>query len=162
MKIAINKLETLHWPAVSRIYQDGIKTGNATFEQNSPEWEVWDKGHLKACRIVAVADGKVAGWAALSAISQRCVYGGVCEVSVYVAEDFRGRGVGRILLKALIDASEKNGIWTLQAGIFPENKASISLHKSMGFREVGVREKIGRMNDVWRDVVLLEKRSKKI
>lgn len=147
------------WPAVREIYLQGIATGNATFEQSVPEWKEWDERHLPSCRLVARLDGRIVGWAALSPVSSRCVYGGVAEVSIYVAEDARGRGVGRRLLAALVDASEHNGIWTLQAGIFTENQASIHLHQQAGFRIVGTRERIGCMNGVWRDIVLMERRS---
>lgn len=160
------------WPAVREIYRQGIATGNATFETELPEWEKWDGNHRKDCRLVALEpfgkDGEfvirledvtVIGWAALSLVSGRQVYRGVAEVSVYVAAAARGRGVGKALLRALVGESERNGIWTLQAGIFPENTASISLHKSCGFREVGVRRRIGKLGDVWRDVLLLERRS---
>jgi L-amino acid N-acyltransferase YncA len=148
------------WPAVRAIYLEGIATGNATFEQTAPEWEQWDAGHLTAARIVARLDaGDVAGWAALSAVSTRCVYAGVAEVSVYVAQRARGRGVGQKLLARLIAESEAEGIWTLQAGIFPENIASIALHQRAGFRIVGRRERLGQMNGRWRDVVLMERRS---
>ena len=148
------------WPAVRAIYLQGIATGNATFEQSAPEWKEWDQRHLKSCRLVALLGGKIAGWAALSAVSSRCVYGGVVEVSIYIAEDARGLGIGRRLLGALVNASEQNGIWTLQAGIFPENQASVRLHEQVGFRIVGVRERIGRMDGRWRDTVLMERRSK--
>jgi phosphinothricin acetyltransferase len=147
-----------HWPAVRKIYRQGIETGNATFETQLPAWEKWDAGHRKDCRLVAF-DREVLGWAALSPVSTRHVYRGVAEVSVYVAAAARGRGVGKALLNALIQHSETKGIWTLQAGIFPENTPSIALHKSCGFREVGVRQKIGELRGVWRDVLLLERRS---
>lgn len=148
------------WPAVRAIYLEGIATGNATFEQTTPEWEKWDAGHLRVARIVARSDaGDVVGWAALSGVSSRCVYAGVAEVSVYVAQSARGRGVGQRLLARLISDSEADGIWTLQAGIFPENAASISLHERAGFRIVGQRERLGQMNGRWRDVVLMERRS---
>jgi L-amino acid N-acyltransferase YncA len=147
------------WPAVRAIYLEGIATGNATFEQTAPEWEKWDAGHLPGARIVARSEGDVLGWAALSAVSGRCVYAGVAEVSVYVTESARGRGVGRQLMARLIADSETAGIWTLQAGIFPENVASIALHERAGFRIVGQRERLGQMNGRWRDVVLLERRS---
>lgn len=159
MSIIIQKMTSDHWPVVSEIYIEGISTGNATFEQNCPDWKEWDENHRKDCRIVAIEKEKVVGWAALSNVSGRCIYSGVCEVSVYVSESSRGKGIGKILLKQLISESEKAGIWTLQAGIFPENKSSINLHKKLVFREVGIREKIGKMNGVWRDVILLEKRS---
>jgi L-amino acid N-acyltransferase YncA len=147
-----------HWAAVREIYGQGIATGNATFETELPDWEKWDSSHRKDCRFVA-AGGEVLGWAALSAVSTRRVYRGVAEVSVYVAATARGRGVGKALLEALVKESEVNGVWTLQAGIFPENTASIELHKSCGFREVGVRRRIGKLGEVWRSVALLERRS---
>jgi L-amino acid N-acyltransferase YncA len=147
------------WPAVHEIYLQGIATGNATFEQSAPEWKEWDERHLPSCRLVSRLEGRIVGWAALSPVSSRCVYGGVAEVSIYIAEDARGRGVGRQLLSALVDASEQNGIWTLQAGIFPENQASIRLHQQVGFRIVGRRERLGCMNGQWRDIVLMERRS---
>lgn len=147
------------WPAVREIYLQGIATGNATFEKSAPAWKEWDERHLKSCRLVGRIDDRILGWAALSPVSSRCVYGGVAEVSIYVAEDARGHGVGRRLLAALVDASEQNGIWTLQAGIFPENQASIRLHQQVGFRIVGRRERLGCMNGVWRDIVLMERRS---
>jgi L-amino acid N-acyltransferase YncA len=126
----------------------------------APEWPEWDAAHRDDCRLVARRTGQVVGWAALSPVSRRCVYGGVAEVSVYVAESARGQGIGRALLSALIDASEAAGIWTLQAGIFPENEASVRLHKSCGFRVVGRRERIGQLHGVWRDTLLLERRSR--
>jgi phosphinothricin acetyltransferase len=150
-----------HWPAVLRVYLEGIATGNATFETEAPSWEKWDSGHRATCRLIAQQDSIVLGWAALSPVSSRCVYAGVAEVSVYVAEIARGMGIGKSLLAALIESSENSGVWTLQAGIFPENTASIALHKSFGFREVGCRERIGKMGDSWRDVILLERRSKR-
>jgi L-amino acid N-acyltransferase YncA len=145
--------------AVLDIYRQGIATGNATFETETPSWEKWSAGHLTHSRIVARDGSTVHGWAALSPVSGRCVYGGVAEVSVYIAANARGMGIGRALLQELIQQSERNGIWTLQAGIFPENVASIELHKSCGFREVGRRERIGKLGDRWRDTVLLERRS---
>lgn len=157
----ITNLTERHWPAVKAIYEKGIATGNATFQTEAPEWEEWDKGHIRACRLVAVENEQVIGWAALSAVSSRCVYGGVAEVSVYIHPDARGKGVGRKLLEALIAESEQNNFWTLQAGIFPENEASVALHEKLGFRHVGRREKIGKMNGKWRDTLLLERRSVK-
>ena len=153
-----------HWPHVRAIYEQGIATGNATFQTTAPTWEEWNPGHLPHSRLVALdtdstISGAVLGWAALSPVSGRCVYGGVAEVSVYVAGAARGRGVGRQLLAALVAASEAHGIWTLQAGIFPENTASIRIHAGTGFREVGRRERIGQLHGVWRDTVLLERRS---
>lgn len=148
------------WEAAAAIYRQGIATGNATFEQEAPAWAAWDRGHLPAPRLAARgASGALLGWAALSPVSGRCVYAGVAEVSVYVAEAARGQGVGRALLAALVAASEAAGIWTLQAGIFPENAASVALHHRCGFRTVGRRERLGRMGGVWRDVLLLERRS---
>jgi len=162
MSLAIEPLAPADWDAVRRIYLEGIATGNATFEQSAPEWDKWDAGHLKACRLVARAEDDVLGWAALSPVSGRCVYAGVAEVSVYVADGARGRGVGNALMMALIRESEQNGIWTLQAGIFPENAASIKLHQRSGFRLVGTRERPGQLNGSWRDVVLMERRSKTV
>jgi L-amino acid N-acyltransferase YncA len=151
------------WDAVRAIYLEGIATRNATFETDAPDWEKWDRDHLPNCRLVARKGGRplgrVVGWAALSPVSGRCVYAGVAEVSVYIAEAARGQGVGKTLLQALIEASEQRGIWTLEAGIFPENAASIALHGSCGFREVGRRERIGQMDGVWRDVIFMERRS---
>jgi phosphinothricin acetyltransferase len=157
--VAVEAMAPAHWNAVRRIYADGIATGNATFETAVPEWDAWDRSHLEGCRLVAVEDGTVLGWAALSGVSDRCVYGGVAEVSVYIGEVARGRGVGRVLLERLVKESEAAGFWTLQAGMFRENAASIALHAACGFREVGVRERLGRLHDTWRDVVLMERRS---
>lgn len=148
------------WPEVRAIYVEGIATGNATFQQDAPEWQEWDSAHLSNCRLVVrTDDGRVAGWAALSRVSARPVYAGVAEVSVYVAAAARGQGIGRLLLDGLVAESERQGVWTLQAGIFPENGASLALHRAAGFRVVGVRERLGKMNDQWRDVVLMERRS---
>lgn len=158
--LSIEEMRAQDWEAVQAVYQEGIATGHATFETHTPEWEEWDRGHLRDCRLVARKGGQVVGWGALSSVSRRCVYAGVAEVSIYVAASARGQGIGKTLLRALIEASEREGIWTLQAGIFPENEASIGLHKACGFREVGRRERIGQMKGVWRDVVLLERRSK--
>jgi len=147
------------WPAVRAIYLEGIATGNATFERSAPEWERWDEAHLPTCRLLSRAAGEVVGWAALSPVSRRAVYAGVAEVSVYVSARARGQGVGTRLLARLVEVSEREGLWTLQAGIFPENTASIELHQRAGFRVVGIREKIGSMDGRWRDVVLMERRS---
>lgn len=160
MDITVGKMQDEDREAVQAIYREGIATGNATFETNAPEWEEWDKRHLRDCRLVARVEGQVIGWAALSPVSSRYVYSGVAEVSIYVTASVRGMGVGKALLRALIAESERVGIWTLQGSIFPENVASIVLHKACGFREVGYRERIGQMNGVWRDTVLMERRSK--
>src|SRR5580704_9432276 len=148
------------WDAVRAIYLEGIATRNATFERFAPDWPAWDQGHLPCCRLVARASGscgdsEVLGWTALSPVSSRRVYAGVAEFSIYVAERARGRGIGGALLKALIDVSEREGIWTLQSGIFPENTASLELCRRFGFQVVGTRKRIGNMNGRWRDVVLL-------
>jgi L-amino acid N-acyltransferase YncA len=147
------------WTAVRRIYAEGIATGNATFETTVPDWDRWDAAHLRVCRFVARSTEGVLGWAALSPISSRRVYAGVAEVSVYVAQHARSRKVGSRLLNTLIEGAEQEGIWTLQAGIFPENVASVELHRRQGFRLVGTREKIGAMEGRWRDVLLMERRS---
>ena len=155
----IDRMEAADWGQVRSVYLEGILTGQATFETEAPEWERWDSGHLRQCRLVARSGGKVAGWAALSPVSGRRVYSGVAETSVYVAESFRGSGVGLALLCALVICSERHGIWTLQAGVLAENGASLALHKKCGFREVGRRERIGQLGGIWRDVILLERRS---
>ena len=155
----IQLMTAAHWPAVRAIYEQGIATGDATFETAAPTWEAWDAGHLAGHRLVAAAGGRVVGWAALSPVSDRCAYAGVAEASVYVAADAAGRGVGRALLGRLVAGAEDAGIWTVQAGIFPENRASLALHRRCGFRTVGVRERLGRLDGRWRDVVLLERRS---
>jgi len=160
MGTQIRTLTDDDWEAVRAIYVAGIATGQATFETEAPNWTTWNNSHLPAPRLVAVSEEIPGGWAALGPVSTRSVYAGVAEVSVYVAEEMRGRGLGGLLLKALIKGSEENGIWTLQASIFPENVASISLHHSCGFREVGRRERIARMKGVWRDTLLFERRSK--
>lgn len=157
--IFIEPLTAEHWEAVRSIYLEGIATGNATFQQTAPDWEEWNAGHMPACRMVARSERQIVGWAALSSVSRRPVYRGVAEVSIYVAESARGRGIGAKLIAQLIAASEKEGIWTLQAGIFPENTSSIALHTKAGFRVVGTRSRLGSMNGRWRDVVLLERRS---
>lgn len=160
MNFIIDKMKDEDWEDVASIYRDGIATNNATFETGSPEWEKWNESHLCDCRLVARNEGRIIGWAALSPVSTRCVYSGVAEVTIYVAGSARGIGVGKALLRALIDESERIGIWTLQGGIFPENAASIALTKACGFREVGRRERIGQMDGIWRDVILIERRSK--
>jgi phosphinothricin acetyltransferase len=160
--IAIAALSPEDWNDVRRIYVEGIATGNATFETEPPAWEAWDGSHRADSRLVARSGGRFVGWAALSKVSERCAYGGVAEVSVYVAADARGRGVGRRLLEELVRSSEEAGVWTLQAGIFPENVASIALHERCGFRLVGVRERLGKLRGAWRDVALLERRSRRV
>jgi L-amino acid N-acyltransferase YncA len=159
MNLTIEPMQPEDWQAVRAIYLEGIATRNATFEIDAPGWEKWDGGHLRDCRLVARKGDQVIGWAALSPVSGRCVYADVASLSIYVAETARDQGVGKALLQALIEASELRGIWTLEAGIFPENAASIALHKSCGFREVGRRERIGQMDGVWRDVIFMERRS---
>ena len=149
-----------HWERVKQIYESGIATGIATFETTAPCWENWNDGHLTFARLVAMYNNEVVGWAALSPVSSRCVYGGVAEVSVYVDESYKGIGIGKLLLKKLVTESESNNIWTLQAGIFTDNIASVKLHESVGFRVIGHREKIGKLKDTWKDNYILERRSK--
>jgi len=156
---SIRSLLPSDWTSVRDIYQQGLATGNANFSSAIPDWEEWDNSHVKSCRLAAIENDLVLGWAALTAISDRCVYAGVAEVSIYVAKKSRGKGIGKELLKALIDESEKNNFWTLESRIFPENQASIKIHEEYGFRIVGSRERIGQMNGVWRDILLLERRS---
>jgi L-amino acid N-acyltransferase YncA len=160
MEHVIVTMSPADWDQVRLIYLEGIKTGLATLEREAPDWEKWNASHLEQCRLVAKVDETVTGWAALGPVSTRRVYSGVAEVSVYVSENCRGRGIGHILLEALIACSEVYGIWTLQAGILADNVSSRALHERCGFREVGRRERIGRLGGVWRDVVLLERRSK--
>jgi len=158
-ELNIRPLQAEDWELVRSIYLDGIATGHATFEVEAPTWNHWNNAHLLAPRLVAASAGSILGWAALNAVSTRAVYAGIAEVSVYVDTGSRRHGVGRALLETLITHSEREGIWTLQASIFPENVASIGLLKSCGFRLVGTRERIGRMNGIWRDTWLLERRS---
>lgn len=157
--LTIELLRVEDWPAVAAIYRMGIATGLATFETEVPAWDAWDRSHLAAGRLVARRGNDVLGWAALSPVSGRCVYGGVAEVSIYIADGHRGQGIGRRLLEALIGASEEAGLWTLQATMFPENESSRALHRACGFREVGRRERIGQLGGVWRDTLLMERRS---
>ena len=147
------------WPEVARIFEEGIATGNATFEIEVPSWEDWDRAHLAGQRFVAVDDRRVVGWIALAPVSSRACYAGVAEISVYVAEDARGLRVGSVLLTTLVESAERNGIWTLQTSVFPENEASLALLRRFGFRTVGSRERIGQLHGVWRDTVLVERRS---
>lgn len=162
MKTVIAEMLATDWPEVERIYLEGVATGQATFETQSPGWESWDAGHLQACRLVVSKGGKIAGWAALSPVSKREVYKGVAEVSIYIGDAFRGQGIGKALFARLVDEAEKHGLWTLQSSVFRENKATMALHRKMGFREIGFREKIAKHNGVWRDTVLLERRSKAV
>jgi L-amino acid N-acyltransferase YncA len=155
----IVELTENHWPQVSAIYESGIATGNAHFSMQVPAWEEWDNEHIKNCRLVAIENNVVLGWAALTAISDRCVFAGVAEVSVYVAENARGKGIGKKLLGELAKQSEQHNYWTLEARIFAENSASIKIHEDNGFRIIGKRERIGKLNGVWRDTILLERRS---
>lgn len=155
----IISIEQKHYPALAAIYAEGIATGKATFETNVPSWEAWDISHLKHCRIAAMQNDKMLGWAALSPVSSRKVYQGVAELSLYVAAAARGKGVGKFLLTDLIEKSEANNFWTLQAGIFSTNKASIALHEKCGFRKIGYREKIAQRDGVWMDNTLMERRS---
>lgn len=159
LPLVVDTMTPADWPEVSAIYRDGIASGHATFETVVPEWAVWDAKHRPDCRLVVRRGEQVLGWAALSPVSARPVYAGVAEESIYIAAVARGRGIGKILLAKLVAESEHAGIWTLQTSIFPENVASIVLHKACGFREVGRRERIGQMNGVWRDTVFMERRS---
>jgi phosphinothricin acetyltransferase len=158
-EIHITPLAAEDWPAVWAIYAEGIATGQATFETAVPDWPAWDAARLPCCRLAARRGAVLAGWATLGPVSTRPVYRGVAEVSVYVATAAQGQGVGRVLLAALIEASEAAGLWTLQASIFPENAASLALHRACGFRVVGRRERIAQHHGVWRDTLLLERRS---
>jgi L-amino acid N-acyltransferase YncA len=159
MTLVVEKMLDGHREDVLSVYAEGLATGDATFETEPPDWARWTARHLPACRLVAFSGGRFAGWAALSPVSARRVYAGVAEVSVYVGAGFRGAGVGRSLLSALVRGSEAEGFWTLQASVFPENVASVALHRSCGFREVGRRERVGRLRGRWRDTILLERRS---
>jgi len=156
----VRSMTSKDWPAVAAIYLEGIATGFATFETSVPSYDTWDTVHVKPCRIIAEKDNLVVGWAALSPVSSRCVYGGVAEVSIYIAASSRGLGVGKAVLQQLISESETAGYWTLQSGIFPENKASIKLHENLGFRFLGKRERIGKTESgLWKDNLLFERRS---
>ena len=160
MDVALREMSPEDWPAVAEICVQGIESGHATFEREAPSWEAWDAGGLPTCRLIAEREGVVLGFACLSPTSKRAVYAGVCEVMVYVADGARGQGVGGRLIAALVTASEEEGIWTLEASIFPENLASVRAHRRVGFRVVGTRERVGRFFDGrWRDTVILERRS---
>ncbi|WP_234124260.1 GNAT family N-acetyltransferase [Clostridium hydrogenum] len=161
MDYSIQEMKSENWEDVAKIYMEGINTGKATFQSELPSFEEWDKGHMKVCRLVAYDGKNVLGWAVLSPTSSRCVYRGVAEVSIYIGEAYRGKGVGKSLLNSLVKASEENGIWSLYSAIIIENDASIAMHKSCGFREIGIREKVAKMpNGIWHDTVLMERRSK--
>src|SRR4026208_789848 len=160
MNCLIEQMTPADWTHVRTIYLEGIRSGHSTFETEAPSWETWDAGHLPSPRLTARNGAAVVGWAALSPVSKRTVYRGVAEVSVYVAESAQGHGIGRALLEALIAASEQNGIWTLQASIFPQDTASVTLHPRRRFRQVGPRERVAKHNGVWRDTLLFERRSK--
>jgi L-amino acid N-acyltransferase YncA len=157
--VVVRDLRPDDWPEVSRIFAEGIATRNATFETEVPSWTEWDSAHLGEHRLVAEREGDVVGWIALVPVSPRACYAGVAEVSAYVGEQARGEGVGAELLAALVESSERAGIWTLQTGVFPENETSLGLLRRFDFRVVGTQERIGRLHGVWRDVVLLERRS---
>jgi L-amino acid N-acyltransferase YncA len=164
MDYLIDTMKPEDWEQVRQIYLEGIATGNSTFEADAPDWDKWDCTHLQEHRLVARANGRIVAWAALSPVSTRCIYSGVAELSIYVAATHRGKGIGSTLLKAIISSTEKAGLWTLQGGIFPENTPSLSLVKKHGFKEIGRREKIGKMTygdlaGTWRDVILVERRS---
>jgi L-amino acid N-acyltransferase YncA len=156
----LRDIDHTNFDQVAEIYKQGIETGLATFQNDIPDWDSWDKSHLSNCRIAVFENNQMAGWGSLSPVSGRCVYAGVAEVSVYIAAGQRGKGVGSLLLNQLIDQSEKAGFWTLQSGIFSENIASIKLHEKCGFRQIGYREKIGRKNGIWKDNIIMERRSK--
>ena len=161
MNCVIDQMKASDWEQVRSIYLEGLRSGNSTFETDAPSWEQWDEGHLEFARLVMRDGDEILGWAALSSVSKRNVYRGVAELTVYVTEISQGQGIGHALLEALIEESERNGIWTLQASIFPENTASVKLHLRCGFREVGRRERIAMLNGMWRDTLLFERRSTK-
>jgi phosphinothricin acetyltransferase len=159
MEPTIRKMLASDWEAVAKIYEEGIATGVATFETKVPSYEAWDRAHMTGCRFVAENQNGVLGWVALSPVSSRCVYGGVAEVSVYIAKEARGKGMGKRLLEHLIIESEKEGLWTLQSGVFPTNLSSIKIHEAVGFRCIGKRERVGKLNGKWIDNILFERRS---
>ena len=159
MNVLIEAMQPAHWPAVREIYREGIETGQATFETAVPTWEAWDSSHRLDCRLIALIENQIVGWAALSPVSKRQVYNGVAEVSIYIPGSARGQGIGKRLMHELVTSSEKAGVWTLQSSVFPENEASVALHQAFGFRIVGTRERIAQMHGLWRNTVLLERRS---
>lgn len=159
-EMTIRPMLATDWDSVANIYKEGIETGVATFETNTPSFDAWNKAHISTCRFVAENKNEILGWVALSPVSNRCVYGGVAEISVYISASSRGKGVGKLLLEHVIRASEKEGIWTLQSGVFPTNHGSIKLHKSAGFRMIGTRERVGKLHGKWIDNILFERRSK--
>jgi phosphinothricin acetyltransferase len=159
MPVEVETMRRSDWSDVADIFRHGLATGHASFETDVPDYPAWDAAHLSEPRLVARLEGAVVGWAALSPVSERCVYGGVAEDSVYVAPEHGRRGIGRLLLTELVRRAEEAGIWTVQAGIFPENEASLALHEQCGFRVVGRRERLGRHRGAWRDVLLVERRS---
>tara|TARA_R110000744_G_scaffold46962_5_gene103684 strand:+ start:77 stop:577 length:501 start_codon:yes stop_codon:yes gene_type:complete len=159
-EMTIRPMLATDWDSVANIYKEGIETGVATFETNTPSFDAWNKAHMSTCRFVAKNNNDILGWVALSPVSNRCVYGGVAEISVYISASSRGKGVGKLLLEHVIRASEKEGIWTLQSGVFPTNPGSIKLHKSAGFRIIGTRKRVGKLHGKWIDNILLERRSK--
>ncbi len=156
----IKNIEEFHYPAVAQIYAEGLSTGIATYETEVPSWEAWDSSHLESCRLAIFDKEILQAWSALSPVSHRHAYRGVAELSIYVAEAARGKGLGKTLLQALIKESEKNSIWTLQSGIFKDNFASLQLHKNCGFRRIGFREKVAQRDGIWYDNVIMERRSK--
>lgn len=158
IEVVTRHLAASDWPQVERIYSEGIATGEATFETSTPPWSAWDSGHREDLRFVAAIDGRIVGWVAAGPVSRRACYAGVVEHSVYVSAHHRGRGIGGILLDRLISGAVDVGVWTIQSGIFPENKPSLALHRSRGFRIVGRREKIARLHGTWRDVIMIERR----
>jgi L-amino acid N-acyltransferase YncA len=158
--VDVRAMTSEDWRAVEAIYAEGIATGHATFETAPPSWAEFDGGRHREHRFVALDDGHIVGWAALSPTSRRACYRGVAEHSVYVTESARGRGVGRALMDALVTSADAGGIWTIQTSIFPENEASVALHERVGFRVVGRRERIAELNGVWRDTLLLERRAR--
>ncbi len=159
MGVSVREMIPGDWASVRKIYEEGIATGNATFETETPDWPQWDAHHFPECRLVAIDGDEIIGWAALSPVSNRRAYAGVAEVSVYVSRSARGQGVGKMLLTRLILESEQCGMWTLQAAIFPQNVASLGLHHALGFRKGGIRERLGQLAGEWRDVLLMERRS---